>query len=836
LRNLIGLLLLCLLFIAEAHGQATQTNAADTLSVTKSDSGATPTGLDAVVNYTANDSIRFDLIAKGIHLYGNSHVTYKDIDLVAGYIFINWQNNTVAAQGIPDSTGKVVQKPIFKQGDDEYRTERMIYNFSTRKAKVFQVTTKEGEGYLHSDEVKMVSKTALYIKNAEYTTCNLDHPHFYFRIGKAKVEPGSKIVAGPTYLVVEDMVTPLAIPFGIFPTKKGHRNGIILPNPGYFPSLGYGIKEGGYYWHPSEYVDFIFRADVYSLGSYALHNITGYKRRYKYSGDVSIDYSKTLLGDPDAPNFSPINNYRFRWRHQQDARANPYSRFNADVNVVTSRYNRLNEFNSTAYLNNSFNSSISYSYQFPNKPINLTAGVLHSQNITTHTLSISAPELNVNTQQINPFKRRNPVGDARWYEKVGVSYGGNVKATAAGIDSILLRSPGKFISSGVIQNIPFNTNFKLLKFYSLGLTAGFTERWYLTKENKQFDTSGEVLTTNSPTFAAFHNLNGNASLSTAIYGQLNFKGKIKAIRHVVQPSITYSYTPVLGRSNSGYVQRLVDSSGRISTYNIFQNNIIGQPTTTQASIVSFTLLNNIEAKVASKRDTVTGMKKVKIFDRLQFDEQYYANATRLKLSPLRITASSTIGQSNFNYLFQSQFQPYSRNPATYQLEDTLLVRNKAGLYHLESLSFTFGGNLRPKPATGANAAPSPQQQIQALNAHANYYVDFNVPYNLGFNYVINYTAARVQSPGRLLSQTIQLNGDVNVTRGWKIGFVSSYDFLLKQFSYTRFDFFRDLHCWELSLSWVPYGPARSYEVSLRPKASLLRDLRLQRRRGWSDFQ
>ena len=829
---------LFLFLISSAIGVRAQQNALPTpdsvaLSLPLPDSTKpAASALDAEIQYTADDSIRFDLAAKRIYLFGNAHVIYKDLDLKAGSILVDMEAKSVSAEGFPDTTGKLKGKPQFKQASEEFNATRMVYNFETRKAKIYEVFTKEGEGYLQGKQVKMVNQKEFYIKDAKYTTCDLEHPHFYFAIGKSKVIAGKRIVAGPTVLVVEDMVLPIAVPFGIFPTNKGHRNGILLPAPGYSPSLGFGLTDGGYYFHPNEHFDEALRGDFHSLGSYGIKSFTGYRKRYSYTGSLLLSFSHNLFGDRDAPGFAPSNNFKVNWVHVQDEHSNPYSRFNAKVDVASPFFNRVNSYQDAGGNQNSLSSSISYTYLVPNRPVTITTAITHSQNTTSRQLSVNAPDVAVTTARLSPFQRKHPVGELRWYEQIGLSYTGNLRGQISGIDSLLIQAPGRYINSGIQHSVPISTNVRLLKVISMSLNANLSERWYLTRSVPEFR-DNRLQPHNTGTFEAAHNISVGTGFTTNVYGQANFRGKLAAIRHVFTPSFRYDFIPLLARHPSAYFGELRPNDSTVTPYNLFGANILGAPTTVQSNLLSFNLLNNFEAKVRSRRDTVTGLAKIKLIDRLEVNGNYNLTAQKNKLSAIGLTASSQIG-NNFSYLVSTSLQPYARD-AKYALLNVYRLKEGDTWFRPENVSVSLNGSLHPHPLPKGMAGLNPQQQIAALNANANYYIDFNVPYNLTVNYTLNYTAARVTDSSRHIQQTMLVQTDFQVSKGWKVGANLGFDMVLGKFSAAQFNFYRDLHCWELSFNWVPIGFIRSYELSIRPKASLLRDLRLQRRRGWSDL-
>ena len=456
-----------------------------------------PDALDSKVDYHARDSMRFDLKAKKIFLYGAADVKYDKIHLTADYIEINWGNNVVHAEGRPDSTGQIVGYPVFDEGSQTFNADRMDYNFKTKKGRLTGIFTQQGDGYLHGSQVKKNENDELFVKNGKYTTCNLpDHPHFYINASKIKVIPDNKIVSGPANLWIEDVPTPLAVPFGIFPNSTKRKSGIIFPTYGESPGLGFFLQEAGYYFGINDYVDASIRGNIYSRGSWGLSAGSSYNYRYHFNGNLDLRYSKILQGDPELLGSSVNKDFFITWKHNQDPKARPNSRFSASVQAGSSNFNKLNSFNANNIVANTFQSSISYAKTFANTPFNMVISAGHSQNTASRIVTLSAPELQVNMNRFYPLKRKNPIGNQRWYEKLGITYTLQSRNTITQADSLFGR-PGwtqKF-NNGVQHQIPIATSIQFLKFFTFSPGVNYTERWYFNSIEKRYDeTTGAIVT------------------------------------------------------------------------------------------------------------------------------------------------------------------------------------------------------------------------------------------------------------------------------------------------------------------------------------------------------
>ncbi|MCC6252354.1 MAG: LPS-assembly protein LptD [Bacteroidia bacterium] len=797
----------------------------DSLKVSKN-------ALDEKVKYQALDSIVFDIDSQRVYMYGKAEVEYEEVNLKAGEISIDQQKNIVMAQGIKDSTGKTIDDPDFTDGSQNFKSKHIIYNTKTKKGKIKEVTTIDGESYLRGESVKKDSNDVTYMQHGSYTTCNLEHPHYYFSLSKLKVIPDDKIVTGPANLVIADIPTPLAVPFGFFPNKKGQAKGILLPTYGQANNYGFFLKDGGYYTGINEHIDLMLRGDIYTRGSWALRTESQYAQRYKYNGNMSLGYAVFKLGEEGFPNYEKRKDFFVRWNHAQDAKANPTGRFSADVNFGTSSYNKLNATNAMDILSNTFQSSIQYNKSFANS--NLTVSARQSQNTSTHKFDISAPELTYAVNRFYPFKRKNKVGSNKWYEDIGLTYTNSTKAQISTYDTLLYRNKvnwSRDINKGMNHIIPLTTSIKLLKYFTLSPSATYSESWYLQSVRKSFDTElNQLVVDTMHKFSRAKDLNLNVSLRTIVYGMYQFKSsKIKAIRHVVTPNVGFTYNPGL----SGH-QTVIMPSGNVAVpYSIFEGSLFGVPSMRKSGNVNFGLVNNLEMKVKSEKDTISGFKKIKIFENLSLDSRYDVLADSFNLAPFAInmrTAPVQFISINVNAVAD----PYRLDPNSGRRVNEMMINQANQPARLTTMSASVIVNLKSKQAKPKTESKyAEKEELDEINRYRYQYIDFNIPWtlNLSYNYIYNRPGFKTTT-----TQTIAFNGDFNVTNSWKIGFSSNYDLVQKQFTYTDINVYRDLHCWEIRLNMVPFGFRKSYSIDINVKSSILQDLKLTRRRDWYDLQ
>lgn len=805
-------------------------------SFTKIDTTLSKDAIKTEVDYDAEDSMRFDMAAQKIYLYGDAQVNYENIQLNADYIEVDLANDGVIANGMPDSTGKMIGLPIFKEGAQEYQAGKIEYNFDSKKGLISEVKTQEGDGYIKGNEVKKTPEDIMYIKNGYYTTCSLDEPHFSLSTTRLKVIPNDKIITGPTVLKIEGIPTPLGLPFGFFPNKKGRSSGIVIPTYGDSRTLGFFLRDGGFYWGINDKIDATLTGDIYTLGSWGAKLNTRYKNRYHYNGNLNFSYANIKNSYKEFPDFTESTEMFLRWRHNQDPKARPGSRFSANVNLGT-RNNFTNNLNSFTqdYLTNTFQSSISYTNSFPTKPFNLTVSARHDQNTNTGAFNVNLPDAAFNVSRQYPFKNFGQIGNEWWrsiYKNFGLSYSSSATNQLRTGDSLLaLNNSSELIrdmNNGFRHSIPISTSFKLLKYFNLNpslstnQTVTFrTIRKELDESNVlQKDTISEVRTGETYSF--------NTGLSTKIYGMLNFKkGKVQAIRHVFTPQLTYNYQPEITKGTRTYK----NTDGELVEYSIFEGSVYGSPSRTKSERVGINLLNNLEIKVRSDKDS-TGTKKIAIFENLGFSTNYNTVADSLNWAPISFNGRTRLGQF-LTFQFDGTLDPYGLDSAGTKINTTwneqtgeLARLTRANV----ALNFRLTGG-DSKKIEEKRSKYATEEELEFINANPDAYIDFNVPWSLNIRYNIRYSKPAFEET---ITQTMNFSGDLKVTKNWKIGFTSGWDFEDKDLTYTSLSINRDLHCWQLAINWVPFGPRQSYMITLNVKAPVLQDLKLNRRRDFYD--
>lgn len=789
--------------------------------------------LKSEVHYHAEDSMRVDIESEIVYLYGKATVDYQDLHLKANYIVIDMNQKLLYAEGTKDSAGVLSGTPEFTQGDQQFRSNNIRYNFETKKGRIGYVITKEGDGYIHGDVVKKDPENNFFIRNGQYTTCNLDTPHFSISSRKLKVISNNKIVTGPAYMTIEQVPTPLLIPFGFFPNKKGRSSGILFPAFGESTQRGFFFQRLGYYFGLSDNLNLALTTDVYTKGSYTLDASSVYKKRYRYAGNLRLSYAYTVNGEKELPDYSVVKDFHINWSHTKDSKANPNSSFSANVNAGTSRYyqNTISSVNN--FLSNTFQSSISYGYSFPSKPINLGVAVNHSQNIITRDIQITAPDIALNVSRFTPFKRKVAIGAQKWYEKLGMNYTMRASNSIQTKDTLLFRPESlDNMQNGFLHSIPINTSFNILKYYNFSPSINYTERWYFkTTEYEWNPETRQVDTIRVNRFAAARDYAISAAMTTRIYGMYQFQNaKVVALRHVITPSVSMTYRPDFSDPSFGYFKSFQsDTTGTLRQYSIFQSSLFGGPPSGKFANLGYSLDNNIEMKVRTKSDTGATTKKIKIFETLRFSGGYNVIADSMRLSPVTINGRTT--------LFDRFFVNFSgvMNPYDYDVNNRdynrFLIDSKGKLARLTAanLAMNFSLNRPSKPKTSTKYS---QEELDYINRHPEQYIDFEVPYNLAVAYVYSYS--RVGSLAAITNQAVSFTGDLSLTPQFKIGFNSWYDITNGKFTNFGLNFFRDLHCWEMRMNWIPFGFQESWNFQINVKASILQDLKLLKRKDFFD--
>jgi lipopolysaccharide assembly outer membrane protein LptD (OstA) len=815
--------------------------------------------LEARVEYVSKDSIRFEVKDKKVILYKEADLKYQDIELKADYVEIDFPSNSVYATGMPDSTGKEAGTPEFTQGDQKFRSKVINYNYTTKKGYIQKVMTQQDEGYLQGQVVKKEADDVTYIKKGWYSTCNNEeHPHFEFRFDKAKVIPGKSIITGPAYMTIADVPTPLFIPFGYFPNKKGQRSGIILPSYGESNNRGFFLENGGYYWAISKYMDLKLVGDIFSRGSWAVKPVFTYKVRYHFSGSLNFSYALNRLGIEGTPGFSRENDYRIAWTHTQDKKARPKSSFSASVNIQSGNYNKY-DISSTPdqYLTNTFQSSINYATNFGGKAF-LNLNFNHNQNTIEHTMTINFPQVSLSVNQIYPFRSTKRAGKAKWYDKIGIRYNLDAQNRYNTTDSTLFATGWtKELQNGIKHTLPIGGTWNILKYINFSNALNINDRMYFSTIRKAYvdetvvngDTiAGHYKTDTVYSFSNAFDFSLSTGINTRLYGMYQFKkGPVLAIRHMLTPSVSFSYTPNFGSPFWGYYREIGNDTATVNPqkYSIFQGTIYGGPQGQESGVVSFSLANNLEMKVRNRKDTVNGFKKIVLIDNFTISTSYDIAKDSLNWSPIALQGRTTIVKG-LNIQYASLWDIYARDTTGKRINQTEWDKSHR-ILRLDnttwdvSLNYGLGSEkFKKKEAEVAKMAAQPnlsQEEMDVLDYYDNY-VDFDIPWSFNLSYSFRYTKnydAGKQARVEKIVQTLGFNGQLNITPKWKITLYTGWDFTNSQLAYTRIDVYRDLHCWEMRFGWVPKGGQQMWNFSINVKASVLQDLKLNKKKNFYDY-
>jgi hypothetical protein len=841
-------------------------NIADTLR-TKNDTLKTQNkgDIETTINYSARDSIFSSLDNKMIWLYGDAKIQYGEIEVEAEEIIIDYINNTVTAHGIVDSLGETQGYPIFKNGPELYETKDIVYNFKTKKARISEVRTKMDEGILNGEVVFKNEKGELLSIRNSYTTCNLEHPHYRIRATKTKAIPDDKIVAGPFYLEFNEIPLPLGFLFGMFPAQRESKSGIIFPSYGEERRRGFNLRNGGYFFDISDYVKLALTGDIYSKGGHAIYAKTEYMKRYKYSGNASFSYSKTRLSDL-IEDSQTSNDFYLNWSHSPQTKGT--GRFAASVIAATSSYNKNNNMNmglqneySTTRLNNistKLNSNISYSKKFSNTPFSLGINVGHSQDLSTKVVDLNLPTLTLNMTNIYPFKSKS--GKTGAMDNFSIGYGmaasnrltnniGRITPTATrdSIATFNMDNLSYFFKNGrkgIRHTLPASFSFKMFKYFTMSPSVNYEGKMYFDRLDWSY-ANGVFTDSIKSDFNMISNYNASTSLATRLYGTYFFKrGNVKAIRHIINPNISFTYTPDFSGDPDYFTPFNINNKPTIYKSR-HEGFVYGGSNTGKSSSIGFGLTNNLEMKVKNEKDTVA--RKVSLLNNLSINSSYNLLADSFNLMPFSIAANTNFLNNLININLSGSLDPYYyKDELIPETNRTREVRTKSyswnngqGVGRITTAALALSTNLNPdardqEQNSRDKIAKSelPDQEKQYLIANPNTYIDFEIPWSLNVSYNLSYSH-QVNSK-KQITQTLQFSGDLAVSEKWKVNFNSGYHFETKEFTNTNIAISRDLHCWTMHLTWVPFGRYQSYNFTIAVKASILQDLKLERRKPFFD--
>ena len=841
--------------------------------------------LDAPVEFSSEDSLVYDATSRRAWLYGSSNVKYQNMNLKSDRIQMSLDSSLVHATGTADTTGNVDGKPVFTMGQDTYESDTMSFNFKTKKGFINSVYTEQQDGFLSSEQSKRDSSGVLYLQHGRYTTCDQEHPDFYIALSRAKVRPGKDVVFGPAYLVVADVPLPLAIPYGFFPFTKSYSSGFIMPSYGDESSRGFYLRDGGYYFAVSDKWDLKLLGEIYTKGSWGVSVASNYRKRYRYSGSFFFSYQNTKNGDKGMPDYSEQTSFKLQWSHRQDSKANPFTSLSASVNFATTDYERNNlnsMYNPQSYTQSLRTSSVSWSSTFSSLGLTLSGTANLSQNMLDSTISLTLPDLNISVSRFYPFKRKHMAGKERWYEKISMSYTGQLRNSIDTKEDLLFKSNLiKDWRNGFQHNIPIQANFTLFNYININPSFNFTDRMYTNKVMQSWDEGAQEA--RRDTLYGFYNVydwNLSLSASTKLYGfwvpsKKIFGDKIQAIRHVITPSLTFSYAPDNGsRYYETYQRTNPDGSVELVEYSPFANSLFGVPSRGKTGSLTLDVSNNIEMKIKSDKDS-TGYKKISIIDELGFNMGYNMADKLRPWSDLQVRLRLKWWKNytfNLNAVFATYAYDLDENGNPYVGTHTEYSRGRFGRFQgmSQNISFTLTPEKLKKWFGGGDDKEDDEEQTDEMDntdietnvdddlvrgqrgarkesagkaeTDEDGYMKFSMPWSLTVGYGISMRESTDRSKFNKntmrypyeFSQTLNFSGNIRISDGWNISFSSGYDFENHDISMTTASINRDLHCFNMSCS-VVLAPYTSYNFSFRCNAATLTDaLKYDKRSGFSN--
>lgn len=852
--------------------------------------------IDARVEYTSQDSMV--MTGKGLaFMYGSGELQYKSMKLTAEYIRVSMDSSTLYARGVLDTIeNEVIGKPVFADGKDNYESNEITYNLKTQKGIIRHVVTEQGEGYVIADKTKKMDDNLLMMQGGKYTTCDdHDHPHFYLQMTKAKVKPGNFIATGPAYLVVGEVPLPLAIPFGFFPFTNQYSSGLIMPNFGDDYTRGMYLSGLGYYFAINDYFDLELRGDIYTRGTWAVYATSRYIKRYKFRGNVNINYRWDVTGEKDMPGYGVAKNLSVQWSHTQDAKANPYNNFSASVNFKTSGYNRSNinsYYNVQQNAENTTSSTINYTQRFPDSPWSISANMSITQRTKDSTLTVSLPNINVSMSRIYPFKRKQRMGKEKWYEKISLQYSGNFYNSITCKEDYFLKS--NFVKdwqNGLKHSLSSSASFMLFKYISITPSLSFNDRMFFQRVDQRWDE--DTYQVKKDTVMGFYNVydfRASVSLSTKLYGfyipsRKLFGDKVDRFRHVMTPSISFNYNPdfsdpmwakryggfygtydkmVTMRDAAGNLVPKLDENGLPIFEEVTYSRFREAPGIGSSAALSFSLGNNLEMKLRNDKDT-TGKEPYKVYsiiDNFSISGGYNFIADSMNWQNFSVNLRIKIPKVNYTINLSGQFDPYmyTTTASGSHVRCNELYWNHGRFPHFlgtsTSFSYTFNNDVVKRwfnrddknksqeeeeevveptvdPLTGEiiePETPKKKQKKQEDTATDDGYLFAKIPWSLSVSYSLRYGAGAEWDEKRNyykmeFRHNLSVSASLGLGKGWKASTSLSYDVNAKKLAYSSINVSKDLHCWSMSASFVPFGPYKSYTFHIGVNASMLKDLK-----------
>ena len=850
-------------------------------------------GIDAPVTYSAEDSLIYEGGTGLAFLYGDSHVTYENMDLKSERVSISMDSSLVHATGARDTSGAMFGTPVFAMGSDTYESDTMAFNFKTKKGLISEVYTAQQDGFLTSELSKRSATGELYLQHGRYTTCDQPHPDFYIALSRAKVRPGKEVIFGPAYLVVADVPLPLAIPYGFFPFTKSYSSGFIMPTYGDETSRGFYLRDGGYYFAISDKMDLKLIGEIYTKGSWGVSVASNYRKRYRYSGSFYASYQNTVEGEKNMPDYSKQTSFKIQWSHRQDAKANPFRTLSASVNFATSSYERNNltsMYNPQSFTQSTRTSSVSMTNTFSNIGLTISTTMNLNQRMQDSTIALTLPDVNISLSRIYPFKRKKMAGKERWYEKISLSYTGQLSNSITTKEDLLLHSSlTRDWRNGMQHSIPISANFTLFGYLNINPSFTFTDRMYTNKVMRSWDEEGQREVTDTiDGFYNIYNWRFSVSASTKLYGMYVpwkklFGDKIIAIRHVFTPQVSFNYAPDFSTERYGYYEtyQRTDADGNVSLveYSPYSNGLFGVPGRGKTGSVAVDISNNIEMKLRSDNDS-TGEKKVSIIDELGASMSYNFATDIRPWSDLQTRLRLKLTK-NYTFNLNATFATYA-----YELDEngnprvsdhvTRYSQGKFGRFQgmSQNISYTlnnkkvmnfikwlkgekvdkdkdedkrvdeeedFDPDTNEDKTLQEGQRGARKENAGKAETDEDGYMKFSLPWSLSFGYGIsmredvggNFNYDKMRYP-YAFSQTLNFSGNIRISDGWNISFSSGYDFENHEISMTTASLSRDLHCFNMSCS-VVLAPYTSYNFSFRCNAATLTDvLKYDKRSSYSN--
>jgi lipopolysaccharide assembly outer membrane protein LptD (OstA) len=818
--------------------------------------------LEAIVTYKAKDYTSVNQKTQQIYLYNQAEIQYKDMDIKAGVIVIDYGKDIVYAGRLKDSLGNYSQHPVFKQGSDVVEPDSIAFNLKTKKALIWNSKTEQQGGRIISDLTKKENDSVYFVKRAKFTTSdNIENPEYYFLLRKAKIVPGKKVVTGLTNLFIADVPTPIGLPFAFFPLSKSRTSGVLFPSFGEQNDRGYFLQNGGYYFAISDYFDLAALGDYYTNGSYGIRLESSYAVRYKFRGSLSFRYENLINSERGFPDYSKSTIYNLRWNQSQDSKSSPNSRFSASVNLGSSTYfqESVNQLNSSNFLNNTLSSSVSYSKTFQGEPqVNVSLSATHSQNTNTQVINMTLPTFQGSVDRIYPFAPKTGSKKGA-IDNINFQYNVRGENRIQTSDSLFLTG-AMFdeAKAGFQHTIPLSTNFKVFKHFSMTTSANYKENWTFNTINKSYDTETQsVVTTPLKGFDSFRTYNFSTSIGTTVYGMFDFgeDKKIQAIRHVMRPSVSYNINPSFEKYYETYE---VISADGVTTdqvdYTRFEGSLFGTPGKVYSSSVGLSLNNNLEAKIRDKDSTATEAKKVFLLNSLNFSTNYNVAGDSLNWSPVRVSGGTQLFDDKLSVNFGATLDPYALDNNNTKI-NTFNIDNGGSLFRLSSANMTMSYNLSSDSFEDNNqndAAARDQslrsggraddlfgksqdfadQQInnsdQSEKVTPTDLYNYKIPWSLRLAYAVNYSNTRRQN--EISSHSLMFSGDIELSPRWSVGASSGYDLKNKGFTYTQLRFERDLESWRMNFSWIPFSNRSSWNFFIGIRSSILKDIKYEKRK------